>query len=85
MKGDFLRSTAVPAMKYAVAVAGLASVVAIVLGFRLKPEVAVIRRFGSGTDVCCRDFLKLYRLEGSRDDGELLKTGIEVSQATVAK
>ena len=35
--------------------------------------------------VCCRDFLKLYRLEGSRDDGELLKTGIEVSQATVAK
>jgi hypothetical protein len=32
---------AVPAMKYAVAVAGMGSVVAIVLGFRLKPEVAV--------------------------------------------
>jgi hypothetical protein len=32
---------AVPAVKFALAVAGVAAVVAIVLGFRLKPEVAV--------------------------------------------
>jgi len=32
---------AVPAVRYALGVAGVASVVAIVLGFRLKPEIAV--------------------------------------------
>jgi len=32
---------AVPAMKYAVAVAGVASVVAIVLGFKLRPQIAI--------------------------------------------
>lgn len=40
---EILRSAikAVPALKYALGVAGIAAVVAIVLGFKLKPEVAV--------------------------------------------